>query len=99
MDINPLIVDLNKYKDELADTIEIAIGFKELNKADEYVARNMAEIKGKTHSDQPFQQVADMYNLPVEEVIANIRDFTNKTYRDVIWSGLDFIEDIVVLIF
>lgn len=94
MDINPLIVDLNRYKDELADSIEIAIGFKELNKADGYVAHGIAEIKGKTHSDQPFQQVADMYNLPVEEVVANIRDFANKTYKNVIWNGLDGINDI-----
>jgi len=34
MDINPLITDLNKYKEELIDSIHIAIGFNELHKAD-----------------------------------------------------------------
>lgn len=34
MDINPLIADLNRYKEELIDSIQIAIGFNELNKAD-----------------------------------------------------------------
>ena len=34
MDINPLTSDLKKHKEELLDSIEIAMGLDELNKAD-----------------------------------------------------------------
>jgi hypothetical protein len=87
MDINPLISDLIKYKDELIDTIDNAIYYKELKKSDEYVCHSIAEIKGEYHSDTPFQQVADLYRLPLEEVVKNIRDFTNKTYKTEIMEG------------
>lgn len=81
MDINPLIADLNRYKEELIDSIQIAIGFNELNMADRFVAHDIAEIKGESHSNDPFSQVANLYNLPREEVIENIRKFTNKEYK------------------
>src|ERR1035438_7564781 len=94
MDINPLIADLIKYKEELLDTIENALWFKELNKADVYVANSIAEIKGEKQSDEPFQQVAMLYSLPLEEVVCNIRSFTNKGYRTDIMN--DFVHvDIV----
>jgi hypothetical protein len=81
MDINPLISDLKKYKEELLDTIEIAMGFDELTKADVYIAHAKAEINGEWDSPRPFHQVADIYHLPLDEVVANIRDFTNKGYK------------------
>jgi hypothetical protein len=81
MDINPLISDLKKYKEELLDTIEIAMGFDELNKADVHIAHAIAEINGEVDSSRPFHQVADIYNLPLQEVVSNIRDFTNKGYK------------------
>ena|SRR6266567_4971862 len=81
MNINPLISDLKKYKEELLDTIEIAIGFNELTKADIHVANAVAEIKGESHSAHPFHQVAGLYDLPLDEVVRNIRDFTNKGYK------------------
>ena len=81
MDINPLIADLKKYKEELNDSIQIALGFNELHKADRYVAHDIAEIKGEQHSDDPFQQVANLYNLPIEEVVKNIRTFTNDEFK------------------
>ena len=82
MDINPLIADLNKYRDELIDNISIAMGLHELNKADVYMANDIAEIKGESVSSDPFQQVGDLYNLPRKEVVQNIRKFTNKCYKD-----------------
>jgi GTPase involved in cell partitioning and DNA repair len=82
MDINPLIVDMKKYKEELIDSISIAVGFNELDIADEYVAHDIAEIKGLLHSNQPFQQISDLYGLPIEEVIENIQSFTNKEYKN-----------------
>jgi len=94
MDINPLITDLKKYKEELIDSIHIAIGFNELHKADRYVAHDIADIKGEQHSNDPFQQVANLYNLPREEVVKNIRTFTNKEYKT-LWPGdLKLIKDI-----
>ena len=81
MDINPLISDLKKYKEELLDTIEIAMGINELNKADVHIAHAIAEIKGELDSTHPFHQVANIYNLPLLEVVKNIRDFTNKGYK------------------
>lgn len=81
MDINPLIADLNKYEDELIDAIMIATGFNELNLADRHVAHTMAEIKGKPYEDNPFTQLAELYNLPIDEVVINIRKFTNKGYK------------------
>jgi len=72
MDINPLIVDLNKFKEELIGSIQIAIGLKELHNADRFVAHDIAEIKGESHSSDPFQQVAILYNLPRDEVVENI---------------------------
>jgi hypothetical protein len=81
MDINPLIADLNKYEDELSDSIMIAIGFNELYLADRYVAHAMAEIRGKKHEDDSFKQLAEIYNLPIEEVVKNIRKFTNRRYK------------------
>ena len=94
MDINPLITDLNKYKEELIDSILIAIGLNEFHRADRYVAHDMADIKGEKYSDDPFQQVANLYNLPREEVVKNIRTFTNKEYKT-LWPGdLKLIKDI-----
>jgi hypothetical protein len=81
MDINPLIADLNKFKEELIDSIQIAIGLNELHNADRFVAHDIAEIKGELHSSDPFRQVANFYNLPREEVVENIRQFTNKEYK------------------
>ena len=81
MDINPLNVDLIKYKEELLDQIENAMHYNELKIADEYIARGIAEIKTGKVSDNPFQQVANLYALPLEEVVSNIRDFTNKAYK------------------
>lgn len=81
MDINPLIADLNKFKEELIDSIQIAIGLNELHNADRFVAHDIAEIKGELYSSDPFQQVANLYNLPREEVVENIRQFTNKEYK------------------
>lgn len=81
MDINPLISDLKKYKEELLDTIEIAMGFGELNKADVHIAQAIVDIHGEPDSTRPFHRVADIYNLPLQEVVTNIRDFTNKGYK------------------
>ena len=94
MDINPLIADLNKYKDELIDSIEIAIEFNELQNADRYVAHDMAEIKGELHLNDPFQQVANLYNLPREEVLENIRTFTNKEFKTRMPGDPKLIKDI-----
>ena len=94
MDINPLIADLKKYEDELEDSISIAIGFNELELADRYVANDIAEIKGELHSDKPFQQVANLYKLPLEEVIQNIRDFTNKGFKKTLLGDPSSIKDI-----
>ena len=94
MDINPLIADLNKYKDELIDSIKIAIEFNELQNADRYVAHDMAEIKGQLHSSDPFQQVANLYNLPREEVLENIRTFTNKEVKTMMPGDPKLIKDI-----
>ena len=94
MDINPLISDLNKYKDELFDCLEIAIGFNELTRADEYIARGIAEIKGECHSEMPFHQVARLYKLPLIEVVCNIRYFANKAYKCEFMRFLDNVEDI-----
>ncbi len=83
MDINPLIADLNKYRDELALSISIAFDLHELEKADVYIANDIAEIKGELATEgDPFQQVADLYNLPRKEVLQNIRRFTNDCYKD-----------------
>ncbi|MCI5165300.1 MAG: hypothetical protein D3903_04235 [Candidatus Electrothrix sp. GM3_4] len=68
MDINPLIADLNKYRDELALSISIAFDLHELEKSDVYIANDIAEIKGESVSSDPFQQVGDLYNLPRKEV-------------------------------
>ena len=87
MDINPLIVDLKKYNDELEDSIMIAMGFKELELSDRYIANMIAEIKGEDHSETPFQQVAELYNLPFDEVVKNIRDFINKAYKQELMFG------------
>ena len=94
MDINPLITDLNKYKEELIDSIHIAIGFNELHKADRYVAHDIADIKGEQHSNDPFQQVANLYNLPREEVVKNIRAFTNKEFKTILSGDPKLIKDI-----
>ena len=88
MDINPLIIDLKKYEDQLIDSIQIASGFGELKLADR-------------HSSTPFHQVAELYNLPLDEVIRNIRNFTNKGYKSVQYGdpayfrGIEFQPDIV----
>ncbi len=87
MDINPLIIDLKKYADELEDTIMIAMGFKELELSDRYIANMIAEIKGEDHSETPFQQVAELYSLPFDEVVKNIRDFINKAYKEELMFG------------
>lgn len=81
MDINPLIVDLIKYEEELLDQIENAMHYNELRTSDEYVACGIAEIKTGKVSDNPFQQLASLYSLPLEEVVNNIRTFTNKGYK------------------
>ena len=94
MDINPLIADMNKYKEELIASIQIAIGFNELHKADRYVAHDMAEIKGEQHSNDPFQQVANLYNLPREEVLTNIRTFTNREFKTLLAGDPKLIKDI-----
>ena len=94
MDINPLIADLKKYEEELEDSISIAIGFNELELADRYVAHDIAEIKGELHSNTPFKQVANLYKLPLEEVIENIRDFTNKVFRKMLVGDPSSIKDI-----
>ena len=94
MDINPLLADLNKYKKELIDSIHIAIGFNELHKADRYVADDIAEIKGEKRSNDPFQQVANLYNLPREEVVNNIRMFTSKEYKTFLPGDPKLIKDI-----
>ena len=94
MDINPLIVDLKKYEDELIDNIQIASGFGELDLADRYVANGIAEIKGEKHSNTSFHQVAELYNLPLDEVIQNIRDFTNKGYKSVQYGDPSYFKDI-----
>ncbi|RUM39164.1 MAG: hypothetical protein DSY70_06365 [Desulfobulbus sp.] len=83
----PLIVDLKEYEDELEDSIMIAMGLGEQEKADRYFAKNIAEIKGEPYSETPFRQVAELYNLPVKEVIKNIRDFTNKSYKENLMFG------------
>ncbi len=87
MDINPLIVDLKEYGDELEDSIMIAIGLKELELADRHIANAIAEIKGENYSETPFHQVSELYNLPVDEVVKNIRDFVNKRYKNELIFG------------
>ena len=94
MDISPLIADLNKYQEELISSIQIAIGFNELHKADRYVAHDMAEIKGEQHSSDSFQKVANLYNLPREEVVKNIRTFTNKGFKTLLLGDPKLIKDI-----
>ena len=94
MDINPLIVDLNKYREELIDTIFIAMGFRELNKSDVHIANAIAEIKGCGVAQDPFQQVADLYSLNRREVVQNIRAFTNKCFKTFLPGGLKVIKDI-----
>ena len=94
MDINPLIADLKKYEEELEGSIFIAIGFNELELADRYIANGIAEIKGEKHSDTPFHQVAELYSLPVDEVIQNIRDFTNKRYKSMQYGDPAYFKDI-----
>lgn len=94
MDINPLIADLNKFKEELIDSIQIAIGLNELHNADRFVAHDIAEIKGELHSSNPFRQIANLYNLPREEVIVNIRKFTNKEYKTNFLGNLAQYKDI-----
>ncbi len=81
MDINALILDLHNHKEELSASIEIAFGLGELHKADRYVAHEILEIKGLRFSDDPFQQLAVYYSLPMDEVILNVRKFTNKQYK------------------
>jgi len=94
MDINPLIVDLLKYEDELIDSIQVASGLGKLDLAVRFVANGIAEIKGENHSDTPFHQVAELYSLPVDEVIQNIRDFTNKGYKSVQYGDPAYFKDI-----
>ncbi len=94
MDINPLIADLNKHKEELITSIQIAIGLHELHRADRYVAHDMAEIKGEQHSSNPFKQVASLYNLPCKEVVKNIRTFTNKGFKTLLPGDTKLIKDI-----
>jgi len=94
MDINPLIADLNRHKEELIESIEIAMGLNELKISDEYVARDIAEIMGEEYSSQPFQQVACLYGLPLEEVVRNIRDFTNKEYKSLMIGDPKYVNDI-----
>ena len=94
MDINPLIADLKKYEEELEDSIFIAIGFNELELADRYIANGIAEIKGEKHSDTPFHQVAELYSLPVDEVIQNIRDFINNGFKKMLLGDPPSIKDI-----
>lgn len=88
MDINPLVADLYKYKEELVDSLEISIGFKELTRSDWHIASGLAEIKGESFSESPLQQIAALYNLPLEVVTKNIRDFVRKMYRKEIWGDM-----------
>lgn len=78
----------------MIDSIQIASGFGELDLADRYVASGIAEIRGENHSDTPFHQVAELYSLPVDEVIQNIRDFTNKGYKCVQYGDPVYFKDI-----
>jgi hypothetical protein len=94
MDINPLIADLNRHKEELIESVVIAMGFNELKISDEYVARDIAEILGEKSSSHPFQQVACMYRLPLEEVVRNIREFTNKEYKSLMIGDPKYVNDI-----
>jgi hypothetical protein len=58
------------------------------------VAHDMAEIKGEQHSNDPFQQVANLYNLPREEVLKNIRTFTNKEFKTLLPGDPKLVKDI-----
>jgi hypothetical protein len=42
----------------------------------------------------PFQQVANLYNLPREEVLENIRTFTNKGVKSLMPGDPKLIKDI-----
>lgn len=94
MQINPLIVDLNDFCEELCDEILIAMHFQELNKADIYIANAIAEIKGKKVAQDPFQQVADIYSLPRQEIINNTRDFANKCFKGIFPGDPETIKDL-----
>ncbi len=100
MDINPLITDLIKYKEDLLDVIEIAFNYNDLKIADRYVASHIAEIKVGKVTDNPFQQVASLYCLSLHDVVNNIRAFTNKVYKTDIMSifvtdDINFESDII----
>ena len=77
MDINPLIADLNKYKEELIDSIHIAIGLNELRKADRSIAN-----------------VENIYNLLRQEVVEDIRKFTNRSYKTFLPGDPKFIKNL-----
>lgn len=81
MDMNPLSADLVKHKGDLLDHIENAMHRDELKISDVYVARGIADIKVGKCSHKPFQQVANLYSLPLEEVVRTIRSFTNNAYK------------------
>jgi hypothetical protein len=48
----------------------------------------------KSKSSDPFQQVANLYNLPREEVLENIRTFTNKEVKTLMPGDPKLIKDI-----
>ncbi len=81
MDINQLMLDLIKFKEDLSDSMLIAIGLNELNKTDLHVAHDIVDINGESYSNDPFQQIANLYKMPRNEVIEIIRDFTNEEYN------------------
>ena len=93
MDINPLIVELNKYEEELEDSIDIALGLGELTESDIHVAHDLLEIKGKAMAENPFQEIAVLYDIPIDEVIRNIRHFINKIIQSR-FEGIMVIDDI-----
>ena len=93
MDINPLIADLHKYKDELVDVMEICLGLGDKN-FDEYVARDLLGIRGEADNEKPFPVIAEIYNLSVEEVTNNIRSFAKDCYKNIMFEGLSSIKEL-----
>ena len=93
MDINPLIADLHKYKDELVNVMEICLGLGDKN-FDEYVARDLLGIRGEADNEKPFPVIAEKYNLSVEEVTNNIRSFAKSCYKNILFEGLPSIKEL-----
>ncbi len=88
MNTNPLRADIYKYREELALSVSIAVEAHELEKSDIYLANKIAEIKGdETTATDPFQQLADLYNLPREEIVQDIRKYANACYKNKFRTG------------